>query len=222
MLTGVPREGSGRFFNLLLVRTMQGRDGKARRVGILSGSFSHRSRCKGQMQGWGERRHLKPRDTARCAKGPGGCVETAAAACPAALHHRCRTPGRSRTPTSCLRTTPLNAAAATRCCSPPLQPPRPACCLPLPLSRPAARRSCSLRGYPAISRRATSRSRLPRALLPLTEAVLIFGSGRGRVGGGDEGVIGAGVGRAGSEWVWHGGNWLGRLVGWLESVGCWV
>ena len=59
MLTGVPREGSGRFFNLLLVRTMQGRDGKARRVGMLSGSFSHRSRCKGQMQGWGERRHLE-------------------------------------------------------------------------------------------------------------------------------------------------------------------
>jgi len=108
-----------------------------------------------------------------------------------------------------------------------------------PQPRDAAHRHCSLhaplaacrfrfcapplaRGYPAISRRATSRSRLPRALLPLTEAVLIFGSGRGRVGGGDEGVIGAGVGRAGSEWVWHGENWLGRLVGWLESVGCWV
>ena len=95
-------------------------------------------------------------------------------------------------------------------------------CAPLALPRPAARRRCSLRGYPGISRRATSRSRPPRALLPLTEAVLIFGSGRGRVGGGDEGVIGAGVGRAGSEWVWHGENWLGRLVGWLESVGCWV
>jgi len=106
-----------------------------------------------------------------------------------------------------------------------------------PQPRDAAHRHCSLRaplaacrfrapplarGYPAISRRATPRSRLPRALLPLTEAVLIFGSGRGRVGGGEEGVIGAGVGRAGSEWVWHGGNWLGRLVGWLESVGCWV
>jgi len=102
-----------------------------------------------------------------------------------------------------------------------------------PQPHDAAHRHCSLRaplaasaaaprGYPAISRRATPRSRLPRALLPLTEAVLIFGSGRGRVGGGDEGVIGAGVGRAGSEWVWHGENWLGRLVGWLESVGCWV
>ena len=139
MLTGVPREGSGRFFNLLLVRTMQGRDGKARRVGMLSGSIptdrGARAKCKdGENAGiW------KPRDTARCAKGPGGCVETAAAARPAALHHRCRTPGRSRTPTSSLRTTPLNAAAATRCCSPPLQPPRPACRLPLPLLRPAAR-----------------------------------------------------------------------------------
>ena len=201
MLTGVPREGSGRFFNLLLVRTMRGRDGKARRVGMLSGSFSHRSRCKGQMQGWGERRHLETPRHRSVREGPRRvCGDRGG-----------RSPRRTPSPVP----HPPAARGRRRAASAPRRsmPPQPC---------DAARRRCSLRSYPAISRRATSRSRLPRALLPLTEAVLIFGSGRGRVGGGDEGVIGAGVGRAGSEWVWHGENWLGRLVGWLESVGCWV